>query len=444
MRAYAYIVAIGFVAFARASYAGESPVVFARSGQETTISVGNHDDRSIGAVGLWTFGQKWGEPIEVRNGVIEIMATKVRAPLVFRLKATHDNKMDLGELVVYPDRPPVDWDKNTQLIAAATPNWFNTWSDAVGLPIRKFGTLKSLAAENWRMQEKPALLVVGEEAVQSDLARVGRLAAEYQINVFVLATDWFATNETASRKMVVSPKEAVGPLADLQDQTWPLPPVFRRRSLRILDRQTWLAGSEHPLVEEIRGGQKGVEALRTVISYLPWQQQLGRTETADALFLRLLTETAKGAPDRSSLVGHWRLLYPAATDIKSDDRPVLAAAMKAAVEDVDDEAEPSQICAYVLDLRGKSSLASDFFEKSGVVHTIEARIGPGTPLLILGDDPTLDTWTWLGLDRSRGRSRRAGVVWRPDDSLPPSIESQLRLMQLFTDWNIPLENISEE
>ena len=47
---------------------------------------------------------------------------------------------------------------------------------------------------------------------------------------------------------------------------------------------------------------------------------------ADELFLRLLTETAKGAKDRPPLDGRWCLLYPAAKEIKADERPVLAAA----------------------------------------------------------------------------------------------------------------------
>ena len=49
------------------------------------------------------------------------------------------------------------------------------------------------------------------------------------------------------------------------------------------------------------------------------------------------------------------LLYPAAKEIKADERPVLAAALKSAETDVGGEAESRQIRAYVLDLRGKTS-----------------------------------------------------------------------------------------
>jgi hypothetical protein len=180
-----------------------------------------------------------------------------------------------------------------------------------------------------------------------------------------------------------------------------------------------------------------------VFSYLPWQRQLGRSEVADELFLRLLTETAKGANDRPPLDGRWALLYPSADEIKADRRPVLAAAMKSAETGVDDAAKSRKIRGYVLDLRGKTPPA-DFFEEGGAVKAIEDRIGPQSPLLILGDNPVLDSWKWLALDRRRHRTSRPDVCWLPDNSLPPSIDSQLRLMELFTEWNIPFENISQE
>ena len=138
------------------------------------------------------------------------------------------------------------------------------------------------------------------------------------------------------------------------------------------------------------------------------------------------------------------LLYPAAKEIKAGERPVLAAALKSAETDVGSEAESHKIRAYVLDLRGKTSPPADFFEETGAMKTIEARIGTQSPLLILGDNPILDTWKWLELDRAGHRSPRPGVLWWPDSSLPPSLDSQLRLMQLFTEWNISLGDISQE
>ena len=112
------------------------------------------------------------------------------------------------------------------------PDWFDTWSEAVGLPVQKFKDRESLDAGNWRMREKPGLLILGTKGGRPRSGRCCRLAAEHKINVLVLEADWFAANETARREMVLSPKQMAGALADLQTQQWPLPPAFRptRRS----------------------------------------------------------------------------------------------------------------------------------------------------------------------------------------------------------------------
>ena len=163
---------------------------------------------------------------------------------------------------------------------------------------------------------------------------------------------------------------------------------------------------------------------------------------ADVLLLRLLTEAARGAKQRPPLDGRWRLLYPPAKDIKAGVRPVLAAALKAEAGSEEDaalaeEAGPGEIRGYVIDLRGKTAPPQDLFEHSGMKN-IEDRIGGGVPLLILGDNRILDAWKWLKPDRRHHRSPRPGVLWWPQPSLPSSVSDQLRLMQLFTEWNVSL------
>jgi len=162
------------------------------------------------------------------------------------------------------------------------------------------------------------------------------------------------------------------------------------------------------------------------------------------LFLRILSEAAQGAKGRPPLSGRWLLLYPAAKDVKADERPVLAAAARSAVSNVAGRADGQEIRAYVLDLRGKTPPPADFFETTGIMRTVEARIGATRALLILGDSPLLDRWKWLELDRPHRRSPRPGVFWWPDSSLLPSTDSQLRLMQFFTDWNISLGELPQE
>jgi len=428
---------------ASALQAAELPIAFARSGQQITLPLrGDKGKQEDGSFALWALGQRWGQPLTARNGAVELTAPKVRVPVVFRLMAANNGRRAVGELVVYPG-PSAHWDKNTQLAALETPDWFNTWSAAVGLPVQQLKGPKPSDGGNWRALEKPSLLVLGEKAGASDWAAASHLAVEYQSNVLVLERDWFRRNETTGRETVVSPKQIAGALVDLRKQDWPLPPAFFEHCLHVANRETWITGPEHPAVEEIRSPPKGTDELRTVSSYVPWQQQLGRSETADELFLHLLAETAKGAKGRGPLDGRWRLLYPAAKDIRAGERPVLAAALESVAADPDGVAEAVPSRGYVLDLRGKPSPPEDFFT-SGILQRIETRIDARSQLLILGDDPNLDRWDWLKLDRAEGKSARPGVLWWRDSSLPPSIESQLRLMHLFTQWNISLRDTSQE
>ena len=423
--------------------AAELPITFARSGQKTTLLIRGDAGRQEKSIALWAFGQRWGTPSTIKNGASDLTAPKVRVPVVFRLMTETVSKRVLGELVVYPG-PSARWDKDIQLAAIGTPDWFNSWSAAVGLPVRKLNELTPGDGRNWRTLEKPALLVLGQKAERSSLAAIFRLAGEWQTSVLVLETDWFRRNETGSREIAVLPQQTTGALADLQGQYWPLPPTFSERRLCTANRQTWITGPEHPWVEEIRSSLRGTDSLRTVFSYLPWQQQLGRSEMADELLFRLLGETAKGAKHRGPLDGRWHLLYPDAKDIKAGERPILASALDSAEVGVAGEANFRATGGYVLDLRGKPSPPSDFFTGAGGLQGIEARIDTRSQLLILGDDPKLDSWKWLKLDRAAGRSMRPGVLWWRDSSLPPSIESQLRLMHLFTEWNIPLRDNSQE
>lgn len=427
--------------------ADDVPVVFARSGQKTTAPVGKASE----AMALWAFGQRWGDSAMATGGTAQFVAPKVRVPVVFQVSPASDSKAVCSELVVYPSRL-ARWDKDTQLVAAGTPDWFDSWSDAVGLPIKNFKTLASLDAGNWRTLEKPALLILGRSAAGKNLAAVDRLAATHKVNVLVLEADWFGKEESSSHGTIILPKQLTGALADWHSQNWPLPPTFRRYAMPwnvIANRKTWAAGAKYPLAEEIRSRQKGGESLRLVLSYLPWQDQLGRCEVADELFIRLLTETAKGAKDRRPLDGRFYLIYPPAKDIKPSERPVLAAALKAAKTHPAEDAEPSlravieqdQTQTYVLDLRGKTPPPENL--RNGL-SLLETRVNEQSPLLILGDNPILDSWKWLKLNRVKHRSAQSGVVWLPDNALPPSMESQLRLMEQFTACNISLGNPSQE
>ena len=140
------------------------------------------------------------------------------------------------------------------------------------------------------------LLVVGARAVGGRSPGLGWLAAQYKLNVLVLDDDWYDSRlALTDRPLALGPKYLAGALGKE-----PLPQWHRRPASPsgacVANRCTWLAGPEHPLVEEIRSSQRGLEPLRTVVSYVPWPQQLGRAEAVDGLLLELMSETAKLRP----------------------------------------------------------------------------------------------------------------------------------------------------
>lgn len=432
------LLVLGLCALPQLLQADALPVTFARSGQRTPLSIHRKGGKGLEKIVLRAFGHQWGEPVAVKDGIADLVPPQVRVPVAFRVTPPTESNVVLAELVVYPD-VPVRWDKkDVQLAQLETPPWFNTWTAAVGLPVQRIENAKQLATGHWRLLEKPGLLIVGPKAIGGNVGAASRLAVDHSTNVLVLEDDWLRVNERSCQS-VLSPKQMTGPLADMRTWHWPLLPRFSGHALRILNRQTWIAGPEYPWVEEIRSSQKGTEPFRTVMSYVPWQEQLGRTEIADTLFLRLLTETASGAKDRPALDRRWCLVYPNPKDIAASQRPVLAAAAP-----VLGDAESQDVRAYVVDLRGDTSISADFFKENIAVRKIEARIGPETPLLILGDNAALDGWKWLAPDRLQHRSPQPGVFWWPDHSLPSTSNQQLQLMQFFTDRDISLGDVLQE
>jgi hypothetical protein len=162
---------------------------------------------------------------------------------------------------------------------------------------------------------------------------------------------------------------------------------------------------------------------------------LGRSAEADRLFLRVLLAAAQpmAAPKRQPCAIH--LLWPPAAEVKPEDRPVLASALAAAKEPAPDRASSPGMLT-VLDLRGPAPPGP---ELEAAMKAQQEAVGPDQPLLILGDDPALDRWTWLKLDRTKAASARPDVIWLPDDTAPGAWPARIRLMQVLTEYGIPLE-----
>jgi hypothetical protein len=429
---YGVLCAVVIVATSAAAIADELPIVFTRSGQKATIAIG--DKATSTAVVVTAFGQSWGKPIAAKDNAVEFTAPPVRVPVVFQLVAASDMKTALGEIVVYPDRPAVQWDKDVQLALVGESEWLLTWAEAVGLPIKCYKSPESFDAEREVSEKSYTLLIVGRKAAEKDPIALCRFAAARKTNVLALEADWFGKIDAPRKGVRVFPIQMRGDLKQMSLQTWPMALDFAARRQPwpgVINRWVWIADAEQiPLVERFGVVELPLDAMRPVVaSYLPWREQLGRREVADATFVAMLAAAAK-----TSFPHEWRtpaFIYPKQEQLSRRTRPILFAA---AHERISWEVPPSS--TYVFDVRGNQRPPQEAIEE---LQSLKDRIKPGSDnLLILGDDASLDGCEWLKLDRQNKTAGWPGVAWLADKELPSKNDNQIRIMSTLTELGVPL------
>jgi hypothetical protein len=419
-------------------------VVLARSGRKVVLELPAAPGRAAKAAVLRAFGRVWTQPADVAGSErgalkIEVNVPAVRVATVFSVTAADDASVLLGELVAYPDRN-VTWDRKTVVYACAAPGWFSQWASATGLPVTVLNQGDEPADKpHVGSEDAKAVMVIGRAAAGKELSDALKLSQDKKLNVLVLDADWFGQ---ASGPAAVRPGQTHAGLSGLAGQTWPQPLTFAAHRAPyggIVNRWAWIMDDKGlPLVEEVRQVEPLPERAdarqaRLVLSYVPWQEQLGRREIADAVFLDLLKACAADTPAPA-----WKtadILYPPLKEIDPKARPVLASAARVRWGDLADI--PSRV--YIVDLRGSQAVPQGLLRQ---LQLMEQRAQ--VSLLILGDDPLLDECKWLKLDRRKKAADQRGVVWAFDDELGPSTENQIRLMLKLTELGVPLAPPSQQ
>ena len=431
------------------------PVTFARGGQEMRVWLHPfgwpHPGLAKLNVVLSAFGRTWSKPASVAvtsaSASADMAVPKVRVPTVFSIIVDENRERRIvGELVAYPDRD-VAWDEKIVLYSCGAPSWFDQWATATGLPLKTITPAGLPTAELGQVgEDTQTLLILSPNATgRRDPVHVVKLANEKAVNILFLDffTEWFSKGggDSASPVAVGGGQMRRDLLAITGKQTWAGALEFRSRRQpcgMIANRWAWIADRDSlPLVEAVAVAGSPPAAMRPVVlSYLPWAEQLGRREEADELLRATLVAAAEASLSNVA----WRSLnfvHPKRDRIDRKDRPVLAAAASTLVAFKD-----LPWAAYVLDVRGTDRLPEGLREE---LKALERRIGADADsLVILGDDPMLDEWEWLKLDRAKKQIGAAGVQWLPDDGLPPSKESQIRLMLALTELGVPLAPPDQE
>ncbi|HET6430376.1 MAG TPA: hypothetical protein VFJ30_18320 [Phycisphaerae bacterium] len=426
-----HILAALAVAAAATAARADGPVTFARSGKPARVEIAAG---VAGDVVLTALGRQWTDPAPAEQGVARISVPKVRAVTVFDVVAAVGQKK-VGELVAWPDRD-VAWGGRAAIIAAGEPKWFRQWADAVGLPVQ---WLEGDDAQKWHSTRpggrSPALVVLGHGAAGHTPAPLLRPDGDAPPNVLVLNAWWFGALEPrgAIPFVWVTPASLTGPLSDMRGENWPKPLVFGLLGTpwpAVCNRRAWIEGNKGPLVEEVWAG---ASPRRVVLSYLRWEQRLGRDESADRLLLAVLSAAAvppSDAPDA-------RVVLPTGQKLDAEARPVLAAATAVGGKIPRRRSAP----VLVVDLRGHAPPPPG---AAGRLESLQRIVHAGSPLLILGDDPLLDGCQWLQIDRRGQRLAAAHVTWLADDDLPPAAPDRITLMQTLTAMNVSLGTDTRE
>ncbi len=360
----------------------------------------------------------------------------VRAPLV--LKGYDSSGREVTELVVYPQEYKV-WGREgvrpIRVQCQDAPAWFEQWADATG-------RVETTGARGTQP------LVLGKNAAGGGPRCVLAVMERYRADAaLVLEADWYGPSEpepyslrldalgtvreitdalsapspcplpggARGHRTVISRTVPSGPFSEELELLGDLSPLRfstrRQPAMALVNRRPCLGvKGELPLVEELLlDGSR-----RVLVSYLPWQQRLGRSEQADIVFsaiierlVRLASEPREPLPDVAL-----SLVWPRPADIVESERPILYALLE--------RQQPVARTLHVADLRGESIPVA---KRSELIRALEHR-----PLLVLGTDPML-----TGKD-----APEPDVFWIEDDRLPPDEAGRYRLMVELTRLGVRL------
>ena len=399
------------------------PIHFGTSGGALHFPVSIEDGEQVTTE---AFGQQVGEPLTIQDGHIDFALPEVRALTVFELKTVTTDAHLVASVAVYPQGTRLWNEESVHVAALAAPEWFLEWSAAVGIPVQPYPSELAVRQSIPRGARHRVIVVGRTEEVDTPQAAI-RLGKRCNANVVALDATWYANRVDGPVEFKGDKPPAV--LGRLGDWSWRPAPSFSmhdRPAAVVMNRAVGAADGDEALVEVLF--EPG-EAHVLVASYVPWWEQLGRSDRADAFLGALILETARapaaepfdGAMDVRGVDGRW----------PDRMRPVLSRAVQASK----DAARETRL--VIVDLRGS---ARSRLTARDIRSWIESD--DGIPVLVLGDDPVLRSVRNLPSEDSKKRSA-GGCIWLRSDELPPTQVDAEKLQRILTENRIPIDGHAE-
>lgn len=404
--------------------ATQVPIDFHASGADVSVSVNASDGDSIDVV---AFGAPLIEGLNVKDGAVHFRVPEIHSRTVLDLLNHRRADVITGQVVAYPPNLHVWGDAKIEVCTLGTPPWFVQWANAMGMAQTQFLSADALRRSTAKHDHQRIIVLGRESGIDhpNECIEVARMCAA---NVVVLEANWY---EKRVRKAVaLQDLELENPLKNLGKWTWRDLPGFEsvwRPSLFWMNRTVVANDSENVLIEIF---MQPDDSQVMVASFVPWEEQVGRSDTADAFLATLLLESSRAkAPE--SFDGRLRI-HAGDRSWPDEQRPVLSRASSASI------LAPDSQTVHVVDVRGdlRNGLTA------GRINGLQ-RSAKGEFVLLLGDDSILRDVRRLPKPNVIP-TKQSTTIWLDADNLPPKPADQEALMRVLTAFRIPLNSTLEQ
>ncbi|GJM24863.1 MAG: hypothetical protein DHS20C16_12780 [Phycisphaerae bacterium] len=397
---------------------GAPTVGYFASGDTAIVSIDSPDGGEIAVGGL---DDQHIETLVVKNGKVRFQVPRIRSRTVFDLRNRRQASAIIAQVVAYPCGQRMWSDEKIEICALGAPQWFLQWASVVGIELSVYQSVESLVRSSSKV-DGDRLVLLGDESGVDDPVACLEIAQRCSANILVLDATWFEKNDGKSATLKI--EHLPDAFKRLEEWNWRELPRFItswRPQLFWSNRAVIAKTDDRVLIEMYM--KPGLPNF-VVGSFVPWAEQIGKSDVADAFLAALMLSTSRAKPVES-LSGRL-VVHPDATRWPDKNRPVLSNAMS-----VESLRQPAKMI-HVVDVRGTQETSLSAKQINQVLDLANDQY-----VLVLGDDPVLEFVR--GLPQRDGKpAKQSDTMWMTADSLPAKPADQEALMRVLTSLTLPM------